>query len=120
MITLKFYVEKPNVEQLSKQLEGIDYYTVGDKQANYPEVQANITNTEQFYSCKKLAYGSMDVIRTATTQQYIDDTKEIKSTISEMLTMYQLQYGVGIVDFAVQNCLSTPLNKVYVDFKSVL
>lgn len=120
MITLKFYVEKPNVEQLSKQLEGIDYYTVGDKQANYPEVQANITNTEQFYSCKKLAYGSMDVIRTATTQQYIDATEEIKSTIAEMLTMYQLQYSVTVKDFTVQNYPDMLLDTVRVDFKSVL
>ena len=121
MTQIQFNVESAKIDKAMVELIKQDInHTVDSTNGNYPKITADITKPDQVFFCKELSVNSIDILRPNTTQQFIDDTKQLKADIENMLTMYQLKYGVAVTDFTATQRHDLTLDTVYIGFKSTL
>ena len=119
---LSFHIQLADLDSVIEQLNTLSIQPSVDssESSNYPIITAVATQLTHVQFCKGLSYGGFTIAHNRTTQQFIDDTKVIKQQMSELLTMYQLQYNVKVTDLTAHLHDSMSLDTVDVDFTTTL
>jgi len=122
MTQIKFLIQvsalQRTLDTIAEQLIVVIKQEVADQ---YVDFIVSVTTPTQVASVDNLAYGSAKVVYTDSVQSFRSDTTTLKEQISDLLTMYELQYGVSIANLSMSKYRNMTLHEpITVDFDSTL